>query len=79
MADRLETPDPDVGAPAEVVHMPEPSYVPVILAFGVMVFLVGLLLTWVISAIGLIIVLVAFVRWLGQARADMADLPLEHR
>jgi len=26
----------------------------------------------------LIIVVVAMVRWIGQARAEMAELPLEH-
>ena len=79
MAERIaQTPDAHVPPPAEAIHMPEPSYLPVILAFGVLVLLVGLILTWIISAIGLIIFLVALVRWIGQARAETRELPLEH-
>lgn len=78
MADRLETPDPEVGRPVEVIHLPEPSYLPVTIAFGVMVALVGILTTFALSVIGAVIVVVCVFRWIGQARADMAELPLEH-
>jgi uncharacterized membrane protein len=79
VADRIaQTPDAHVPPPAEAIHMPEPSYLPVILAFGLMLALVGLILTFVISAIGLIIFLVALIRWIGQSRAEMRELPLEH-
>ena len=64
--------------PAEVIHMPEPSYLPVVLAIGITLALIGLIITPVITGIGLIIVVVALVRWIGQARAQMAELPLEH-
>jgi hypothetical protein len=73
-----QTPDAHVPPPAEAIHMPEPSYLPVALAFGVLVTLVGLILTFVISAIGLVIVLAVLFRWIGQARAEMTELPLEH-
>jgi len=80
MADRqLESHDPTVPPPAEAIHMPGPSYMPVTLAFGLTMTLVGLIVWWPISVIGLVIVVVAFFRWLGQARADMAELPLEHQ
>lgn len=78
MADRLETPDPAVPPPAEVIHMPEPSYLPVTVAFGVMVALVGVITAWAISALGVVIVVVGVVRWIGQSRAEMAELPLKH-
>lgn len=78
MADRPETPDPSVPPPAEVIHMPEPSYLPVVMAIGITLALIGLIITPVITGIGLIIVVVALVRWIGQARAQMAELPLEH-
>jgi len=58
--------------------MPEPSYLPVVLAIGITLALIGLIITPVITGIGLIIVVVALVRWIGQARAQMAELPLEH-
>ena len=58
--------------------MPEPSYLPATVAFGIMIALVGVITTWVLTGIGVIIALIALVRWIGQARSDMSELPLEH-
>jgi Flp pilus assembly protein TadB len=68
------------GAPeaGESVHLPEPSYLPVLLAFGITIALVGVVVNWVIVGIGLVIFLVVLLRWIRQTRAEMADLPLEH-
>jgi type IV secretory pathway TrbD component len=64
--------------PSEQVHLPGPSYLPVTVAFGITIALVGVVLTWIISAIGVIIFLVATVRWIRETRDDIAELPLEH-
>lgn len=64
--------------PSEVVHMPEPSYLPVVLALGVTIALVGVLQNIVVVAIGVIIAAIAIVKWIGQARTEMSELPLEH-
>jgi hypothetical protein len=77
MAEQLEH-DPTLEPPAEAIHMPEPSYMPVTLAFGIMTSLVGILLGILVVAIGLIITLVVLVRWIRSARDEMSDLPLEH-
>jgi hypothetical protein len=77
MAEELEH-DPTLAPPAEAIHLPEPSYLPVVLAFGIMLSLVGILLGIVVSAIGLIFVVVVLVKWIGSAREQMAELPLEH-
>ena len=70
--------DPTIPAPAEVIHMPEPSLMPATLALGIAVTLVGIL-TWLpVIIVGLIITVVVLVRWIGHARAEMAELPLEH-
>jgi Flp pilus assembly protein TadB len=66
---------PDAG---ESIHLPEPSYLPVVVAFGTTVALVGIVLNVAIVAIGVVILLVAVVRWIRQTREEMADLPLEH-
>jgi uncharacterized membrane protein YecN with MAPEG domain len=80
VAERLqETPDPTVAPPGEAIHLPEPSYLPFAVAFGMMLALVGVITTWVISIIGLLILLPAVFRWIGKTRAEMAELPLEHR
>jgi hypothetical protein len=39
---------------------------------------VGVVLTWILSIIGGIIAVVAIVRWIGQTRRDISELPLEH-
>jgi hypothetical protein len=70
--------DEDVVAPTEEVHLPGPSYLPVWTAFGIALFLVGLILSWVICAIGGVIAIVAIVRWIREARQEISDLPLEH-
>ncbi len=70
-------PEP-VPPPGETIHLPDPSYLPVLVAFGTTIALVGVVLNWVIFAIGLVIVLVTIVRWVSQTRGDMAELPLEH-
>jgi hypothetical protein len=77
MAEELEH-DPTLAAPAEAIHMPEPSYLPFVMAVGITIALVGILTGIAIVAIGLIIALVVLVRWIRSARAEMADLPLEH-
>lgn len=76
MAD--ETNSGALPPPSEEIHLPEPSYMPVLLAFGIMVAVVGVVLTWVMVIIGAIIALVALVRWIRAAREEMAELPLEH-
>jgi hypothetical protein len=70
--------DGDVPPPSEEVHLPEPSYLPVFLAFGLTIALVGILLSWVICGIGGAIFLVALFKWLRSARQELSDLPLEH-
>jgi hypothetical protein len=77
MAEEIQH-DPSLPPPVEAIHMPESSYLPVVLAFGVMMSLVGILLGIGIVILGLIIVIVSVVRWISSARADMAELPLDH-
>jgi hypothetical protein len=64
--------------PTEEVHLPDPSYLPVLVAAGTWLFLVGVTTTWVLSGIGALIVLVALFRWIRAARVEMRELPLEH-
>jgi hypothetical protein len=65
-------------APSEEIHLPDPTYTPIVLAFGIMIVVVGVVLSWVMVAIGAIIALVALTRWIRQVREEMAELPLEH-
>ena len=79
MADaEADLPEGALPPPTEQIHLPDPSYVPVVVAFGLTIAIVGVVFTWVMVAIGLIITLIALVRWIGQTRSEMAELPLEH-
>jgi ABC-type lipoprotein release transport system permease subunit len=70
--------DGELPPPSEEVHLPEPSYLPVFLAFGITIALVGVLLSWVICGIGVAILLVTLFKWIRSARQELSDLPLEH-
>lgn len=62
----------------EQVHLPGASYLPAWTAFGITIALVGVILTWVITGIGVAITVVVVVRWIRETRDDMQHLPLEH-
>ena len=63
--------------PGEAIHLPGPSYLPVLTAFGISLALVGVVISFVITAIGALIAIVAIVRWVRETREDMSELPLE--
>jgi uncharacterized membrane protein YecN with MAPEG domain len=73
-----EAPEGALPPPTEEIHLPDPSYLPVTLAFGLMLVIVGVVFTWVIVVLGAIIVVISLFRWISQTRAEMADLPLGH-
>ena len=71
-------PEDGAGQPGEQVHLPGASYLPAWTAFGITIALVGIILTWVIVAIGVVIAGAAIWKWIGETREDIAQLPLEH-
>jgi len=77
MAERIDA-SGQVPPAGEAIHLPGPSFLPVIVAVGVTIALVGVVLNWVVFGLGVAITIVAIVRWVRQTRAEMADLPLEH-
>jgi hypothetical protein len=68
----------EVPPPGEPVHLPGPSYLPVIVAFGVTLIVSGVVVLWVLSVIGVLITLFAVIRWIRETREEMSELPLEH-
>jgi type IV secretory pathway TrbD component len=80
MADeRIRTGGPEAPPAGEAVHLPGPSYLPIVTAVGISIAVVGVVQSWVIVAFGLVVTLVAVWRWIRETREDMAELPLEHR
>lgn len=70
--------DGDVPPRGEEIHLPDPSYLPVIVAAGTTLLLVGVVINLVLAGLGLLITIVAIVRWVRQTREEIAELPLEH-
>ncbi|MEA2466173.1 MAG: hypothetical protein QOJ57_299 [Thermoleophilaceae bacterium] len=78
MATEAEQPEGALPPPTEEIHLPDPSYLPVLVAFGLTITIVGIVLSWVVVALGLLIFLFALLRWIGQTRREMSELPLGH-
>jgi hypothetical protein len=78
VADEAEQPEGALPPATEEVHLPEPSYLPAVVAFGVAIAIVGVIKSWIIVAIGVVILLVALTRWIRQTREEMSELPLGH-
>jgi hypothetical protein len=64
--------------PTEEVHLPDPSYMPVVLAAAVWIMLVGVTISWIIAGFGALIAVIVIVRWVRFARRELRELPLEH-
>jgi hypothetical protein len=69
---------PDVPPPGEAVHLPGPSYLPVVTALGLTIALVGIVIAWFLIVIGVVITLIAVLRWIRETRSDISELPLDH-
>ena len=78
MSTDVDQPEGELHQPTEEIHLPDPSYLPVVLAFGVMIALVGVIKSWIIVAIGVLIFGIALFRWIRQTREEMSQLPLGH-
>jgi hypothetical protein len=70
--------DPEADEPGESIHLPGPSFQPVVVALGLTLAVVGVVLFPVMTVIGLLITLIAVVRWIRDTRREMSELPLEH-
>jgi hypothetical protein len=78
VAEGVNRPEDPVPPSGEPVHLPAPSFLPVITAAGITIALVGLILNWVIVALGAVVAVIAVVRWIRQTRQEISELPLEH-
>jgi hypothetical protein len=80
MADeRIHTGGPEAPPAGEAIHLPGPTYLPVVTAAGITIAVVGVVQNWILVALGLLITVFAVVRWIRDTRRDMAELPLQHR
>ncbi len=66
---------PPVG---EEIHLPGGSVLPLVVAIGVTMMVVGTTIWWVWSALGAIITATAVGMWIRDVRRDFDELPEEH-
>jgi Cytochrome c oxidase subunit IV len=79
MHDEVRLSDQRAEPPGELIHLPGPSYLPVITAAGIAFAVVGVVISIALVVVGVVITLYAVGRWIGDTRRDIAELPLEHR
>jgi Flp pilus assembly protein TadB len=68
----------EVPPAGESVHLPGPTYLPVIVAAGVTMIVAGVVVQWLISVAGAVITLIAVIRWVRETREEIGELPLDH-
>jgi hypothetical protein len=60
------------------IHLPPPSFWPILLAAGVLLMAVGVVSTSIISVIGIVVVLAAIVGWTWENRSLDMDEEAHH-
>jgi hypothetical protein len=78
MAEEVRVSEPQAEEAGEPIHLPGPSYQPVVLAFGVMLVVTGVVLFPPGAVIGGVITVVTLYLWIRDTRRDISELPLEH-
>jgi hypothetical protein len=63
---------------SEEIHLPGPTILPLVAAIAITLIVVGTTLSWIISAVGGVVLLVVAVRWIRDTRRDIGELPERH-
>jgi chromate transport protein ChrA len=66
---------PPVG---EEIHLPGPTYIPLMSAIGITAIVIGTTINWLITILGGILFLITLVMWIRDTRRDVAELPEQH-
>ena len=75
----MAAPDEQQAPPVgEEIHLPGPTPLPFVMAIGITLVIVGLTLSPVFIVFGGLIFLYTLVRWIGDVRRDIDELPLDH-
>jgi len=70
--------DPNLPPVGEQIHLPGGSIQPLLLTVGITIALVGVTTSIVAVIFGSVLALWTIVRWIADARRDIAELPLHH-
>ena len=78
MAEEVRVSGDDAEPAGEAIHLPGPSYLPVLLAAGISLAVIGVVLSPIFIVVGLIVTVIVLWRWIRDTRRDISELPLEH-
>lgn len=70
--------EPELPEVSEEIHLPGPSTEPVLIALGVTLALVGVTFNFVLTGIGLVLVVWQTVKWIRETREEIRALPQDH-
>ena len=75
----MESREPNEVPPVgEEIHLPGDTILPLVLAIGITLVLVGLTISLFLTAAGVLISAWAGLRWIREVRRDIDELPLDH-
>jgi len=76
----VSDPDHPVQAPppGEELHLPGPSLLPFLCAIAITLIVVGTTISVVLSIIGVVMLVILVIRWVGDTRRDVSELPESH-
>ncbi len=65
----------DPPPPGEEIHLPGPSLLPMLLAVGLTLALIGVTISPILIVAGLGLAIPVLVRWIREARSELRHLP----
>ena len=69
--------DPEIPPTGEEIHLPGPSLLPLLTAVGITLALVGVTTYIEVTIAGVILTVVCVLRWIGDTRREIDELPLD--
>lgn len=70
--------EPEAPPTGEEVHLPGPSILPLLTAVGITLAVVGVTTSLILVIGGAVLTIACALRWIGDTRRDIDELPLDH-
>jgi Flp pilus assembly protein TadB len=64
--------------PGEELHLPGPSLLPFLCAIAITLIVVGTTISLIVSIVGAVALVIIVIRWVGDTRRDVGELPESH-
>jgi hypothetical protein len=78
MAEEVRVSGEDAEPAGEAIHLPGPSYQPVLLAAGISLAVIGVVISPILIVIGVVVFVIVLRGWIRDTRREIGELPLEH-